>query len=381
MIEDHYQNKQVLIISRVTSLVFFISIVMTINAYIPPYRLFGFSPIISIFNATYQYIIVLSLSLLSLVGLIIKPYNTYFAIVLTLCTLLFTSQDLLLFQPYTYLCCSTILFCAFSGKLPFNAINALRIMIIGLYLWAGFHKINLTFYLNIFPNFISGLHLLPNKYPLIEIIVFCMDIIAPFFELGIGILLLFPRHRKKASIMAFVMLVTVLGCLGPFGSSWNKVVWPWNMWLFFMEITLFYGKYNQQPISFYDTKSAYLSIALFIVAPCLAIFSSVYSFNGFKLYSGNIKTAFVIFDKTEDLASLPPSIRNLVTKDNELSLLTWSEKELNIIVLPDDYVFIRGAKPLCSYLTKKDTAKLRIFLPPPFYSTKTTFYDTPLCKP
>ncbi len=47
-------------------------------------------------------------------------------------------------------------------------------------------------------------------------------------EMG-GLLLLFPRTRRAAVFFLIAMHCFVLVMIGPFGSKWNQVVWPWKI--------------------------------------------------------------------------------------------------------------------------------------------------------
>jgi hypothetical protein len=98
-----------------------------------------------------------------------------------------------------------------------------------------------------------------------------------------------------------------------------------------------------------------------------------------KLYSGNTERAVVIFADDENLARLPKRLRRLVNHDRHLMLSDWTVHEFGEAVYPEPYVFHQGAQGLCSYLSDRQNAILRIFVPPPFYSTDIKYEDYALC--
>ncbi len=139
-----------------------------------------------------------------------------------------------------------------------------------------------------------------------------MVLATPFFESLIGILLLFPKSKGNCNGMAFAMLVTVLYCLGPFGHNWEKDVWPWNIWLFLMELRLFMVAAGNRGFSLRVSEMKglpALSVVLFCLAPVTAMFIPWYAYLGFKLYSGNVVTAQVILAPDETLAKAPPFLK------------------------------------------------------------------------
>lgn len=150
-------------------------------------------------------------------------------------------MDMLLAQPYIYMYCFTLFVVATGSRHQKSALNALRIMVSGVYFWAGFHKLNATFYASVFPWFFSPVYTFSHadSFGGLDIVMGIIMLGVPLFESMIGVLLLFPKYRKIATAMAFTMLVTVLICLGPFGHNWGIGVWPWNIFLFLLEVRLF----------------------------------------------------------------------------------------------------------------------------------------------
>jgi len=274
-----------------------------------------------------------------------------------------------------------IFIAAWCGKQKAVGLNALKVMIGGVYFWAGFHKLNATFYLSVFPWFIEPLHVFPHSLTgqpsLLDTLFAFALLITPFFELSIGILLFFPKRRCLATGMAFVMLMVVLFCLGPLGHNWGMAVWPWNIYLFLMEYTLFFSPV-QGAAKVQRGLPVLLSIALFVVAPVLAMVTPWYALTGFKLYSGNAVTAEIVLPERETLAKAPAYVRMLVSPKHRLDLAEWTVREIGDFY-PVPYVVKMGVRGLCPYLDYPADAKLIISFPPPFYSVERSEQELPVC--
>lgn len=367
-------------IVRITSMAFLFSLILSWRAYIPSMRIFELSPVLEILGSAPAWAdwAVLILNIGCLGWLLMKPLQRAPAFAALACTVFWVLQDLLRFQPYTYMYVFTILLVVFFKS---HGTNALKIMVASVYFWAGVHKINATFFFNLFPALIEPFYKFPKEPSLLAAFIALVIFTVPLFEATIGLLLLFfPRQRRLTLLMAFIMLVVVLICLGLDGYTWNMIVWPWNIYLFLLVLMLRYkpSATGKKARFRFDTPTL-VTIALFSIAPAVALFGWGHSYPSFKLYSGNTKRAEVIFSQNEDLTRLPNNLGQLVGRAHRLPLVDWTAYELELVVYPETYVFRRGAKGLCPYLSDGQNAKLRIYDQPFFYRIDTIYKDFPLC--
>ena len=367
-------------IVRITSVAFLLSLALSWRAYIPSLRFFELSPVIDILGSTPVWLdwLILILNVGCLGWLVMKPLQRAPAFGVLACTVFWVLQDLLRFQPYTYMYVFTIVVAAFFAS---GSINALKIMVASIYFWAGFHKINATFFFKTFPSLIEPVYTFPKEPSLLAALIALAIFMVPLFEATIGLLLFFPRHRRLSILMALVMLLVVLACLGLDRDAWNMIVWPWNIYLFLLAFMLFYKPAAvDDRMRFRLDMPTLATIALFTVAPAVALIGWVHSYPSFKLYSGNTKRAEVIFAPDENLTRLPNNLGKLVGRAHTLSLVDWTAHELGLVVYPEPDVFRQGAKGLCPYLSDRQQATLRIYDAPFFYRTDTTHQDFPLCE-
>lgn len=309
------------------------------------------------------------LCMILLVGLLMTPQKRLLAFGVSASLIFLSLQDITRFQPWFHMYCFVTLVAAFCQQ-PRYGLDALRIMICGVYFWAGFHKLNLTFFNNIMPWFLA-----PIYHPSLDWLFKLMTWMAPVFEASIGILLLFRPWRFLATIMAFTMMVIVFICLGPYGHHWGKVIPLWNIWLFLMELRLFLSPIQQESgsLSLFPFKLQTLgkmSVAMFIIAPALAIFIPGYARLGFKVFSGNTPTATIILAPNETLAEQPHLFKGLLKRNRRLSF--------KMPVYHSTYAYQARAKAISPYLDYPSQTKLRVYSPPPFYSTHKEYTDMPL---
>lgn len=332
-----------------------------------------------------------NISLLSILCLFIKPDSKIAALTIFLTLVYFVCRELTFLQPYLYMYITTIIICVFFDKSPHLALNALRIMVGGVYFWAGYHKINLSFYAEVFPWFIEPFYKIPEKPPFsfMDQIVVLIMLAVPLFEALIGVFLVFcVEMRKIATLMSFIMLVVVLACLGPLGHNYGNSVWPWNVYLFGMEYILFFN--FKEKISFAVQRHNLLSIAtavMFWLAPVFAMVNPWMQLLGFKLYAGNTYSGEVVFTNEEDFKNLPPALSSKVKHaknhdDKEEYTLDWTQVGgyYKKMFTPYPYVMQRTSQGLCKYLGEDSNVRMRIIKPNSFYSLEREFEESPLCK-
>lgn len=308
-------------------------------------------------------IFILCISMLFWLFLI--PQKRLPALIISICIAFWSIQDIVRFQPWFHMYLFVTLVAAFSKESK-KSLDALRIMVCGVYFWAGFHKLNLTFFTQIMPWFVSPLYT-PSFDWLFKIAAF----VTPFFEASIGILLIFPQWRRVATVMAFSMLTLVLICLGPYGHNWKMVIPLWNVWLFLMELRLFLNfSFKESLLKLKLQRLNSLSLAMFVIAPALAIFIPWYARLGFKIFSGNTLTAEIILDPEERLSREPKLFRGMLKQNRRLNF--------KIPIYHSAYAFQMRARAISHYLDHPSKAKIRIYSPPPFYSTDKEYKEIDL---
>lgn len=357
---------------RLTCLTILLTLGMEWRSFLPGFRHPFLTPV-PLYEplATLPYFIdwgIFILCMMLLVWLFITPTNRFAAFGISACIVFWGVQDIVRFQPWFHMYCFVTLVAAFCKRTE-NGLNALRIMICGVYFWAGFHKLNMTFFTQIMPWFFAPIYI-----PSFDWLFKIAGYITPIFEAAIGIMLLFPQWRRAATAMAFIMLMVVLICLGPYGHNWGKVIPLWNIWLFLMEVRLFLiPAYNEnRPLLRFKLQqvSMLISVIMFVAAPALAIFVPGYARLGFKIFAGNTLTAEILIAPEEMLTRHSKLFKGMVKQDDRLSF--------KIPIYHSEYAYRKRAKAIYPYLDYPAQATLRIYSPPPFYSTQRAYTDMEL---
>ena len=101
----------------------------------------------------------------------------------------------------------------------------------GIYFHSGLQKLNYSF-IEGTGAVLAGVLLKPLgvtteslPFPLLAALTLGMGL----WEVALAPGLLFRPTRRRAAWAAIAMHAVILFCLGPWGLSWNRVVWPWNL--------------------------------------------------------------------------------------------------------------------------------------------------------
>ena len=245
------------------------------------------------------------------------------------------------------------------------ALNFCRLLVCCTYFWSGLHKWNIEFSDRVFAWMIQPLkdHLPAVLHPMI----LASSSAAPILESLIGIGLLLPRFRKLAVISGIGLHLFILACIGPSGHNHNMVVWPWNLAMIGLLLTLFWKPASLSPKDILwcgGVASQKLALLLFLIAPALSMFNLWDEYLSFSLYAGRKNYPFVYV--TNSYADrLPPDLQQHVfltdTKGkNVFDVSDWSSGELNVPAYPEPRVYKKLAKQLCQYV--KDPSELQLVI-------------------
>lgn len=213
-----------------------------------------------------------------------------------------------------------------------DVLDTCRLIVVATYFWSGLQKANAGFFEVTYPWLVepltsrlpdwAGLMLLSGAYAV------------PVIEAVIGLGLLTRRFRKPAVVGALLMHAFIMLCVGPLGSAYNTVVWPWNFAMSAFVVILFWRAPDEpSPLTILNP-GRNLSSGSALRAAVLVLFAFMPLFNFFglwdsylssSLYSGASKRAYVLeWDGSEWQT----------TRVGDLS-----EQELNAPTYPEERVF------------------------------------------
>ncbi|MDP8926333.1 MAG: hypothetical protein M3M97_05370 [Actinomycetota bacterium] len=177
-----------------------------------------------------------------------------------------------------------------------DALNACRLIVACTYLWSGLQKANAGFVENVYPEIVEPL---ASYLPLgIDSALSWGAYAVPAIEAAIGLgLLLTRRLRTPAVVAALLMHAFILFSIGPFGSNWNTVVWPWNVAMVAFGFIMFWRTPDEPSFLEVLRPSGMFRVTvlvLFALMPALNFFELWDSYLSANLYSGNTKEGYVL---------------------------------------------------------------------------------------
>ncbi|HYN65164.1 MAG TPA: hypothetical protein VES36_11225, partial [Candidatus Limnocylindrales bacterium] len=167
------------------------------------------------------------------------------------------------------------------------AVLMARSHLVALYLWAGVHKLLSADYVFSASRFwqrtVSGLGEGPAAAMAWGVAV---------FEVGLGLLVLWPAARRRAGWLAGAMHFMIFLSLSPLGRGRNEAVWPWNLALAVaapLLITSWSGSWRTQVR---DSRPVALALAaLILLSPALYYLGRLDAYLAHCLYSVNVPVA------------------------------------------------------------------------------------------
>ncbi len=227
---------------------------------------------------------------------------------------------------------------------PEAGLNTCRLILASAYIWSGLSKLNPRFLETVVPRLLEPLtKQSPGKLAYATAVA----------ESMIGVALLFPRSRRVAVWCGVAMHLGILASIGPLGSRFNPVIWPWNVAMIAF-LWLLFGRSENTAREILWSKSFVFQKAvliLFGLAPALGFFGLWDSYLSFSLYSGNLDSASIyLSDASYD--RLPGDFGDWVYEEapnlNRLSIRDWSLGELNVPAYPEPRIFRNLARHLCT---------------------------------
>jgi hypothetical protein len=243
-------------------------------------------------------------------------------------------------------------------------LNACRLIVASIYFWSGLQKCNYAFIHETYGDFIKDIL---GYFP--ESMHAALDMgkyAAPFVEAGIGVGLLVRPARNVAIVLAILLHVFILFALGPLGSNFNSIVWPWNLAMVFFVLVLFAGSQAAAldvvwPRSFLFARATLL---LFGIMPALGFFGWWDSYLSASLYSGNTADAELYSNVPLDEAVPEKHLIYRLDEEGEptgvcqVDLYSWCMEELNVPPNPEPRVF----RLIATRLAEKERPPGRLLL-------------------
>ena len=348
-------NERVLLV-KISTVVFFIAGILISRKLWLSNRFFPVAPVFESSISPNSFVdIILFLGLL--IGLSsILFFKEKLPVYFTLCILLFLLiQDQMRWQPWVYIYL-LIFFCfAFRNNNSQLALfNSLQIILVGVYLWSGLHKLNPNFVQSTFSAILAKLFHITSHSTINSLLPLGYAI--PLIEIFIGVALYTTRFRNLGVAVAIATHAFILTYLSPLGIDYNYVVYPWNLAMIVFVLCLFYNVEGPMNFRQFETIKANLlplTMAIFVwLAPILNLFGYWDSYLSFALYSDKLNSYYIAVEQNE-LVKIDKRLSKYFITIKGLSggqiidLNKWSLAELNVPFNPETRVFKKVASSFC----------------------------------
>ena len=219
---------------------------------------------------------------------------------------------------------------------------SLQLLVALVYVFSGLQKFNSFFVTDTYSWIISPLQNQLSERK-IELLM-RLGKTVPYIEIALGIGLLIRQTRYITLPLIVIMHIIILLLLGPFGSSYNSVVWPWNITMIVLNLVLFANVERERffDIAFLFKGSAfYIVVTLMFIFPFFSFQNKYDSYLSSSLYSGNTSNCTIILSDNA-YKKLPYYIQNFVTTSNDekkINVKRWCMTELNAPCVPEYRIF------------------------------------------
>lgn len=201
--------------------------------------------------------------------------------------------------------------------------NPCRVILVGTYVFSGFHKLNSGFAKDIF------FYLMAPLFPDTGTPVRVAGMVAAVAESSFGLALLESATRPFAVVCIVLMHLFILWRLGPFGYGKNSAVWPWNVAMIVLVPLLFWRVKAFKLVELVRPANWYHAVVLllFFVLPWLSFFGLWDHYLSASLYSDAAPRAYVRVSE-EMYKTVPGFARGPAPL--VVDIHNWSMKEINV---------------------------------------------------
>jgi len=221
---------------------------------------------------------------------------------------------------------------------------AFTFILISTYCYSGFGKLNEGFLNNVWTKMLLELFFKISPSIALQHWIHYSGYLVGFTELIAGVGLIFSKTRKLSALFLITMHFFILLFLGPFGLSYNKIVWSWNV---AMILYLYFIFLKKKQITI-PLKSIFIgwNRLVFIfwgILPALNFFGWWDNYLSSNLYSGNLPRMIICIKDTSKCKPLQrfckANYHNLCNGEAFIVLQNWAMSETNVTPYPEIRVY------------------------------------------
>lgn len=285
-----------------------------------------------------------ALAILGIFFIAFFPKNKYLLIATIAVEFFSCILDQNRWQPWEYQYFLTIVFLFLYRNNNKQFANYFSFLIIVIYINSGLHKLNGSFLFHVWEDMILHRFFGFEHYQIQNTLLHYAGLSLGLIEVISGFGLLFLKRKKIFAWLIIGMHIFILLLISPTGVNYNPIVWPWNIaMILFLYILFINGKSAE--ISFKNLINGYNKIPFVIIGilPFFCLLGYYDNFLSFNLYSGGLKQLDICIGNEDSAKKYQPYFSKKMTfctTGKVINVNGWGLKEMNIIVYPEERVFL-----------------------------------------
>ena len=331
---------------------------------------------------SWLHLLLFGFSLLMLLLLILKQHHRLILYGLFIAEIISCIADQNRWQAWEYQYLFMLLLYLLNKSNYQKIITGITFIMAASYFYSGLGKMNESFLITIWDEMVLKKIIHLNAASIQQSCIHYVGYFIALIECLLAVLLFFKPTQKVASVLLIIMHLLILFLLGPFGLSFNKVVWPWNL----MMIGMLYFIFIKNKFAALNSKVllqgwSKLVLIFWGIAPALNYVQLWDNNFSCRFYSGNTPQMIICFNNSIIESQLKPYVskRNQYALCNNKQLINiqaWAMKEMQVPAYPEISMY----KKIKNYLIKNKelTNAVFIFYLPADENNKLRVLEVPL---
>ncbi len=308
-----------------------------------------------LFVPSFIHLVLFIFSLLALMALFIFPSKRILQVSVIIIEVLACLLDQNRWQPWEYQYIFIIITLVINYKNDNTANSVIAFISAAIYFYSGLGKMNDIFSITTYNAFRTSGILHSDTSYFYNLLVYHIGYALGIIELLLSIGLLFQRTKKTAAIFLILMHVLILIVIGPFGTNYDIIVWPWNVVMILLLYTLFISK-PRVSIPFKSITKGWnkLIFILFAIMPAFNFFGYWDYFLSESLFSCKPPDMYICVanrDRKKEMQTFFINKNKFLCGDSSfmINVRTWSFQEIMVPAYPE----LRVYKNIKSQLLKR----------------------------
>ncbi len=277
--------------------------------------------------------------------LLMAPTGKKLFILLFITEIFSCAADQTRWQPWEYQYLFTILICIINYNNDKKTIGCIAFVMAATYFYSGIGKLNEAYLVMVWDNTFLKQIFKVKESLIQQNFLHYSGYLTAIAEIAGAAGLFFTRTRKAAAWILIAMHLLILYALGPLGTNYNAVVWPWNI-LMAILLYIIFIKQDILPLNITALWQGWNKMVLLFwgIFPALNYAGCWDSYLSSRLYSGELPQMAICIKDSNEIEELQPylsrgDVYHLCDGRAKVNLQAWAMKEMNVPPYPEIRVY------------------------------------------